>query len=272
MHAVRSSLVALVAAATLLPLALEAQRRTEPRRQVTILRGDSAWRSLFTQRRARLGVTVDIRNTDTTGALLETVTPGGPAARAGLRSGDIITRVDGKVVSGPDAGPRLIEVASQLKADQTITIEYLRDGSRQTATLTTGDEPIMVFEGPQGEMRFTAPDVRVERFPGGFAFGTGPGAFSFEMGLMNLQLAPMNPELGQYFGTSEGILVIDIDKESSLGVKPGDVILSVDGRKASGVAHLFRILRSYDPGDSFKLEIVRNKNRMTVTGQIDRRG
>jgi S1-C subfamily serine protease len=272
MIAVRTSLVALLAVLSARPVLLDAQRApAEPRRRMTVLRGDSAFQHLFVQRRARLGVSVDVASQDSTGALIEAVTPGGPAAKAGLKSGDIITRIDGKSLAGPDAGTRLIEIASQLKADQTVSIEYLRDGTRHTTSLVTGDEPIVVFEGPQGQMRFALPDLQFERLPRGFAFGTGPGTFSFELGsLMNLQVAPLNPDLGQYFGTSEGVLVINVGKESPLGVKPGDVILTIDGRKVSGVSSFFRILRSYDPGDSFKLEIMRNKSRMTVTGRIEK--
>ncbi len=268
MIAVRKPLFVLFAAG-MVPAGPALAQRQPARREVTIFRGDSAWQ-LLTQRRARLGVTVDIGSSDTTGARLEAVTPGGPAAKAGLRSGDVIVRLDGKSVAGANAGTRLIEVSSQLKADQNITVEFLREGTRQTTSLVTGDEPILAFEGPEGDMRIRIPDVRVERVPGGFAFGTGPGSFMFERGLMSLQVASLNPELGQYFGTTEGILVIDVPKDSPLGVRPGDVILTVDGRKATGVSSLFRILRSYDPGDSFRMEIVRNKNRTTVTGKVEK--
>jgi S1-C subfamily serine protease len=89
--------------------------------------------------------------------------------------------------------------------------------------------------------------------------------------LADLELAPLNPDLGQYFGTSEGVLVINVPSESSLGLKGGDVILSVDGRKATGPNGLLRILRSYDEGDSFKLDIMRNKTRTTVTGKLEAR-
>src|SRR5919205_2616523 len=54
-------------------------------------------------RRARLGIKVNLqaRETDSIGAYVESVTPGGPAAKAGLKSGDIITKLDGKsVLSG----------------------------------------------------------------------------------------------------------------------------------------------------------------------------
>jgi len=276
MIAVRHSFLALLAVVTALPAVGEAQRReprdTTSRRRVTLFRGDSAWTNLFTQRRARLGVTVDLESTDSTGALIQAVTPGGPAAKAGIKSGDVITRIDGKSLAGTEAGSRLVEIASQLKPEQTVALEYQRAGSRHTASLVTGDQPIMVLGGPEGQMRWNVPDVQFERMPRGFAFGTGPGNFTFEMGggLMDLQLAPLNPELGQYFGTSEGVLVIDVPRETSLGLKPGDVVLTIDGRKVSGVSSLFRILRSYEAEDSFKMDIMRNKSRTTVTGKLDK--
>lgn len=276
MSAARRSFLALLAVATTLPAIGQAQRReardTTVRRKVSIFRGDSVWTNLFTPRRARLGVTVDLQSTDSTGALIEAVTPGGPAATAGIKSGDVITRIDGKSLAGADAGSRLVEIASQLKPDQTVSLEYQRSGTRHTTSLVTGDQPIMAWEGPEGQMRFNLPDLQRERMPRGLAFGTGPGNFMFEMGgaLMDLQLAPLNPELGQYFGASEGVLVINVPRESALGLKPGDVVLTVDGRKVSGVSSLFRILRSYEPEDSFKMDIMRNKSRLTVTGKLDK--
>ena len=248
----------------------------------------------ITQRRARLGVTVDLlaSSGDSIGATLSAVTPGGPAAKAGLKTGDIITRIDGKSLiatdnsrRGPDEslpGVRLVEYAAQLKPNTTVSIEYLRGGSKHTASLVTGDEPLPMITGERfpdgGSFEFKVPDgaamerspfrgmISREQLPGGgmaysMAFGGGP--------LADLELAPLNPDLGQYFGTAEGVLVINVPKESTLGVRGGDVILTIDGRKASGPMSLLRILRSYDPGDSFKLEIMRNKSRTTVTGKLE---
>jgi S1-C subfamily serine protease len=246
-----------------------------------------------TQRRARLGVTVDLRasDADSIGATLSAVTPGGPAAKAGLKSGDIVTRIDGKSLTASDnlkrqideslPGVRLVEYASQLEPNDTISVEYRRAGSRHTATLVTGDEPLLTMEvfPDGGDVTVQGGGIalrrspfrgmiRGEQLPGGtmsysLAFAGGP--------LADLELAPLNPDLGQYFGTSDGVLVINVPGESSLGVKGGDVILSVDGRKATGPSSLLRILRSYDEGDSFRLDIMRNKTRTSVTGKLEKR-
>ena len=77
----------------------------------------------------------------------------------------------------------------------------------------------------------------------------------------------VDASLGRYFGTTDGILVISVPESSRLGLKPGDVVLRVDGRALAGPAHLLRILRSYDPGESIRLVIMRMKKRVTIAGQ-----
>lgn len=293
---VRLIVLSALSAVTALPAAALAQERQPVSRPKVYFEGDEFMRDrmrAITQRRARLGVIVDMHasDADSIGATLQSVTPGGPAAKAGLRSGDIITRIDGKSLTANDnarsgadeslPGVRLVEYAAQLQPNDTISVEYRRTGARHTATLVTGDEPqftMEVFPGG-GDFNFKVPGgltmertpfrgmIRGEQLPGGamsYSLAFGGGA------LADLELAPLNPDLGHYFGTAEGVLVINVPKESTLGLKGGDVILGIDGRKATGPGSLLRILRSYDPGDSFKLDIMRNKTRTTVTGKLER--
>jgi S1-C subfamily serine protease len=64
------------------------------------------------------------------------------------------------------------------------------------------------------------------------------------------------------------VLVIRAPSDSKLRLKGGDVVLSVDGREVATPAHLIRVLRSYEPGESFRLELLRMKKRETVQGTI----
>jgi hypothetical protein len=244
-------------------------------------------------RRARLGIKVNLqaRSTDSLGAYVESVTPNGPAAAAGLRSGDLITKVDGKsVLSGGAAagerdarrslpGLRLIELAARLEPSDTVPVEFLRGNDRRTVSLVTQDEPDMVMAG-SGEghpfvMRFRGDGPHDDvRLPAGDFMDMGPGErFEFLAGspLGDLELAPLNSDLGQYFGTTDGVLVIRAPKEGALGLKGGDVVQAVDGRKPAGPSHLMRILRSYDRGETFKLDIMRNRKRETVTARLGER-
>jgi membrane-associated protease RseP (regulator of RpoE activity) len=244
--------------------------------------------NLVMNRRARLGIKVNLqaRDTDSLGAYVESVVPNGPAAKAGLRSGDVITKLDGKsVLSGGRAeqgadkrqslpGLRLIELAARLEPNDTVPIEYLRGKDRKTISVITEDEPDSFVMGPDGHrpftMRFRGPgpehmvmgDVPDEMGMGDHfeLFAGGP--------LADLDLAPLNSDLGNYFGTTEGILVIRVPQDNTLGLKGGDVVQAVDGRKPSSPAHLLRILRSYDKGETFKLDILRNRKHETVSAHL----
>ena len=66
--------------------------------------------------------------------------------------------------------------------------------------------------------------------------------------------------------------MIRAPKDGTLGLKGGDVVQAVDGRKPLGPAHLMRILRSYDRGETFKLDVLRNRKRETVTARLGERG
>jgi putative serine protease PepD len=72
------------------------------------------------------------------GALLQEVRSGGPAARAGLRAGDIITAVDGQKVASMDD---LISILLTKEVGQVVHIEYKRDGSRQTTEARLASRP-----------------------------------------------------------------------------------------------------------------------------------
>ena len=267
---------------------------------------------LYTNRRVRLGLNVNMRarDTDSIGAFVSSVTPGGPAARAGIKSGDVITRLDGQVVtvrlrSAPGAysgaessapGIRLLELASRLAPNDTIAVEFRRGKERKTVSLVTGDEPATIWVSPEGngysfgvnpgqQPRVLPPglepegepmlryDVEVDTAPRPRARHKvpAPWALAYGVPLAELQLAPMNPELGRYFGTSEGVLVIAAPDRSSLNLRGGDVVLAVDGRVPLSPAHLLRILRSYEGGEEFKLEIMRMKKREAVTGSLNPR-
>lgn len=249
---------------------------------------------IMLDRRARLGIKVNLqaRQTDSIGAYVDAVTPGGPAAQAGIRSGDIITKLDGKSVLAGGAvedgdvhareslpGLRLIELAARLEPNDTVAVEYRRGKDRRTASVVTAEEPEMTFgpgEGGRFDLHFGRPGqpggrVRVRDFVGRFEAAGPHWQFLSGSPLGRLELAPLNPDLGRYFGTDEGVLVISAPKDSALGIRGGDVVLAVDGRAPSSPSHLLRILRSYETGETFKLDIMRNRKRETVTARIGKR-
>jgi S1-C subfamily serine protease len=78
----------------------------------------------------------------------------------------------------------------------------------------------------------------------------------------------MNSDLGRYFGTAEGVLVIRAPADSRLGLKGGDVVVSVDGRPVASPGQLIRILGSYEGEEQFRMEVMRMKKKETVQGKV----
>ena len=251
----------------------------------------------------RLGIFVDNsqpQESDKYGAMVSAVSPGGPADKAGIHSGDIITRIDGKSLAAASdksgsamealPGMRLIEIVSKLEAGKPVTVEYRRGTKTNTTKVTPVEEseinittlaPNMAWSVDSGPgvmlRRFTAPAIAGTgvRAPEGISiFGnTGPGgsfAYAFSAGgpLSNLELVSLNEKLGAYFGTDEGVLVVDVGEKDAFGLQPGDVIVSIDGRKVTASTQLMRILRTYDKGEEFKLQIMRQKKAETLTGKL----
>ncbi|HWN17515.1 MAG TPA: PDZ domain-containing protein [Gemmatimonadales bacterium] len=282
----RSSFVAAalaLAGTTPLPVSLIAQEPVRPSDPRVEVRGRGPERAMqfLMGRRARLGLKVNLRarETDSVGAYVDAVTPNGPAANAGIRSGDVIVRVDNKsVLTGEAAsrddreslpGLRLIELAAALEPNDTVPVEFRRGKEKKTVTVVTADEPTIVFRGQPGaaafDFRYPAEGRGIS--PNGEDVFIGR-SFLYGSPLANLELAPLNPDLGQYFGTTAGVLVISVPRDVQLGLKGGDVVLAVDGRKPESPSHLLRILRSYGDSETFKLDVLRNRKRVAVEGRL----
>jgi S1-C subfamily serine protease len=79
-----------------------------------------------------------------------------------------------------------------------------------------------------------------------------------------LQLAEVDPGLGEYFKTDRGVLVLKAREDNDLQLKPGDVILQVGDTEVNTPAEFMRALRSFDSGDEFVMDIKRNKKNHTL--------
>jgi S1-C subfamily serine protease len=262
----RKEWIVIAAALAALPAALAAQkpaRTPRPPRGAFVIADDN---------RGRIGVVVNTRpdsEADKLGAKVEGVTPGGPAAKAGLKVGDIITKFNGTALAGLKAedeeesgpGTKLVQLARKLEPGDTVSIEYRRGGDARKATLVAeelGWAPnVRVIPGMPG-MPPDMPDMQHFEFSFGMPWG-------------NLELVSLNPDLGEYFGSRDGILVVKAPADSSLPLKGGDVITSIGGRKPANPSHAMRILRSYEKGETVSIEILRKQKRMTVAWKIPAR-
>ena len=78
--------------------------------------------------------------------------------------------------------------------------------------------------------------------------------------------------LCQYFGAKEGVLVVHAPDEGAIKLQDGDVIVRIGERKPANPEQVLRILRSYEPGESFKLEVLRNRKTVALEVKVPERG
>jgi S1-C subfamily serine protease len=222
----------------------------------------------FSDNRGRIGVIVDTHANatgDKVGARIEGITPGGPAEKAGLKAGDVITRFNGTALGGvkaedeDDSGPgmKLIDLARDLDPGDSVQVEYRRGNEPRKVTIIAEDLGGPGWAGAMPGMRdMMGPRMR---------FGPGDLEFAFGRPWGGIELVKLNPDLGDYFGAREGVLVVSAPRDSTLALKGGDVITSIGARKPSSPEQAMRILQSYDSGDTVTINVLRKKKAATVT-------
>jgi len=72
------------------------------------------------------------------GALIVGVIAGSPAARAGLRQGDVIVKINARQIKNPDD---LIEAIKETKIGQKVVLSIYRQGETKTVSLTISEKP-----------------------------------------------------------------------------------------------------------------------------------
>lgn len=215
--------------------------------------------------RATLGVNLDLEPTEL-GVRVAGVTPGGPAADAGVVVDDVIVAIDGTDLTGlgpPSPTDRLLEQTRELSPGQTLALRVLRDGDYRDLSVQTRESAQWVLRSPKFVTPSlpslpTMPSMPSTASPGFRLLPFGVGAWA------DLELVPLTPGLGAYFGVDKGLLVVRAAADGPFGFRDGDVILDISGREPMDAQHALRILSSFEPGETMRVTIMRERRRETL--------
>jgi predicted metalloprotease with PDZ domain len=193
------------------------------------------------------------------GARVAEVSPGGPAAEAGVRAGDVIVALNGAPIAGENTARQVVERMRETAPDTKVKLRLTREGKPLEVAVTTRASNTFAFSTPFGDGTVHLPPPGlIESLPDFRTFrGLGD-----EMG--GMELATLSPTLGQYFGTEKGVLVVRAPEGQAFHLRDGDVILAIDGREPKNGSHATRILRSYQPGEKVALKVMRQKKPLTL--------
>ncbi|MDH4106992.1 MAG: PDZ domain-containing protein [Gammaproteobacteria bacterium] len=228
-----------------------------------------------------LGITIGASSDEgpVEGVAILAVSPGGAAVEAGLSAGDVITAINKEslgAANSREANEKLLDFMAGVKEGDVLDLEYLRDGKSASVQVKPRQlaGQVFAFGGPEGHFRFDLPPHSPPGpgLPGKdfnrFVFLSGGGGWG------DMEMVSLTKDLGRYFGTDEGMLVVRAPSDAALQLKDGDVLRSIGGRKPQSVSHAIRILGSYQPGETVEIEIMRDKKRQTLTIEMpdNRRG
>lgn len=211
---------------------------------------------------AMLGVTTEKSEK---GAEIQDVTKESGADKAGLKKGDVITKINDKKIEGPDD---LSKVIKKEKVGEKVTVTYLRDNKEQKVTAELSKwKGVGVYSNSQnfnfdmGDMDFrdimpraVAPRIR------GMAQG-----FSWSGGAPKLGLTVQDAEDGK------GVSVLEVDEEGNAakaGIKEDDVITEVDGKAVNSADEISKVMKESKDKVTVKMKLQRNGKSETVDVRI----
>ena len=209
--------------------------------------------------KAFLGVTSLKPENGPDGAKIGEVSPGSAAEKAGLKQGDLITKVDDITIDGPES---LSDAIARYKPEDKVTITFTRDGKQQKATAVLGKNNNMKVYGLD-----MAPNTEIYR---NFK-GTMPRNFNYRFNFDN------NPRLGIHAQDTEdgkGVKILDVDDESAAakaGLKEGDIITRFDGKEVNSATDLAQIARDNRTKPSVHVDLLRGGKSMSLDVKIPRK-
>lgn len=161
---------------------------------------------------------------DTNGALVQNVTDGGPAGKAGVKNGDVIRSVNGHKVTGAED---LTSVVTTMNPGQVATLGILRNGKPMTIKVTLGERP----------SNLTAQN-------GGGGEGHAPSSGT----LRGIQVENLTSDIRQQLNLPDnvsGVVVTGVKSDSPAGISGylgrGDVITGIDRQPVRNVGDFNRL-------------------------------
>jgi len=177
------------------------------------------------------------------------VVPGGPAAKAGIQSGDVIIAFDGTRI---ESSVQMRNLVSQAAPGKKVVVRVLRGGHQKDFDVVLAERPAEPSQArAQGKSR--------------------PQESSSEQ--LGFAVQDLTPGIRQQLGLSKerGVVVTQVEGGSpaaDAGLQPGDLILEVNRTATPDVQAFDRVLRGARSGSSLALHIQRGGNSFFVAIQI----
>lgn len=204
-----------------------------------------------------------LKLTEERGVEVRSVEEDSPAAKAGLKEGDVVLEYNGQRVEGAE---QFIRMVRETPAGRQSRLIVSRGGATQTLTATIGQRSgTRIFGGKVVIPEIRIPEIHIPDVP--------RSQMAWSSSLLGIQSESLQSQLAGFFGVKEGVLVKSVVRGSAAekaGILAGDVIVKVDGAAVSTPREISSRLRT---GKAMQITLVRQKKEMnlSVTPEENRR-
>jgi serine protease Do len=216
------------------------------------------------------------------GVEITSVEADSPAAKAGLKTHDVVTEFNGQRVEGTE---QFIRMVRETPAGRQVRLTISRESATHTLPATIGQRKGFGSGVGPGIGPGVMPQVDRERMQRDVARaqkelqdlrGRMPDIprpnMSWQSGMLGVEAESLADQLAEFFGVKEGVLVRSVIKDSAAakaGLKAGDVITKVDDTKVASPREITSATRSLRSKKTFPVTVIRNRKEMTLSVTLE---
>jgi serine protease Do len=176
-----------------------------------------------------------------TGAVIVNVEEGGPAAKAGARVGDVVTKWNGKPLEDANELPRLVAAT---KPGTAAKMEVVRNGKPEELSVSVGEIPVERTADAKKQQKMEKENH----------------------GRLGLAVEEIPASERKALGVDYGLMVVDVGEGPARGsgIQPGDVIVAVNQQRFKNIEEFNKLLSAHKKGERVALLVKRGEGAVYV--------
>jgi serine protease Do len=187
-----------------------------------------------------------------------------PAAKGGIKTGDVVLEYNGDRVEGVEQFMRMVR---ETPPGREVKLSIARSGNPQQLTMKTGSRKTWMTSryGDSVDIpRIEIPEINIPDVP--------RAVMSWRSSVAGIEAESLDSQLAEYFGVKEGVLVRSVVRGSAAeksGLRAGDVIVKVDDTRISSPREISTTIRANRSKKTLPVQVVRDKRELTLQLSVE---